>query len=200
MIKNILTIFLLLILFTACSTNQLSLNIEKKIEREKVSVELLNEISFILVLLKQNNLEVINSKLINPKFGVYKVYKDDNTNKITFTHSLQIDEISNEVDSFEIKQEVVTFNCSPDNDAFYGWSKEGTFLTPYIKPYLSKIMNEENKININKYKEDELKRVELIEKTSYELIVTYNKIFYLTKIDNNWYITLIDEVKSNCSR
>ena len=62
------------------------------------------------------------------------------------------------------------------------------------------MMNDINKILPNRYKEDELKRVEQIEKTSYEVIVTYNKIFYLTKIDNKWYITLIDNVKTDCSQ
>lgn len=199
MIKNFLAIFFSMIFFTACSTNQVSLSVEKKLERENVSVDLLNEISFILVLLKQNNLEVINSKLINPKFGIYEIYKDENTNNITFKHTLQIDEISDDVDSFEIKQELNTFNCSPENDAFYGWSKEGTFLTPNIKPYLSNIMKKENVVQVDKYKKEELQRVEVIEKTSYEVIVTYNIIFYLTKIDGKWYITLIDKVKTDCS-
>ena len=38
------------------------------------------------------------------------------------------------------------------------------------------------------------------EKTSYEVIVTNNIIFYLTKINNIWYITLIDKIETDCSK
>ncbi|AXX93885.1 hypothetical protein [Arcobacter ellisii] len=200
MIKNIFLMVLVSFFISACSTNQLVINPEKKMEREKVSKELLDEIGYILFLFKQKDLDTLNARLINPKFGVYEIYKNENTNKITFRHFLKLDEISDSIDSYEIKEEEVTFDCSPTNDAFYGWSKEGVFLTTNIKPYLSQMMNDINKILPNRYKEDELKRVEQIEKTSYEVIVTYNKIFYLTKIDNKWYITLIDNVKTDCSQ
>ncbi len=200
MIKNIFIFITVSFFITGCSTNQLVIPTEKKMEREKVSNELLGEISYILFLLKQKDLETINSQLINPRYGVYEIYKNENTNRVTFKHSLKIEEISNHIDSFDVKEELITFDCSPQNDAFYGWSKEGVFLTTDIKPYLSQMMTEINKILPNRYKEDELKRVEQIEKTSYELIVTYNNIFYLTKIDNRWYITLIDGVKTDCSQ
>ena len=173
---------------------------EKEVQRQEVSKELLSDISYILFLLKQKDLDNLNSRFINPKIGLYEVYKSDIENKITFKHSYEIDEIVDIIDSFEIKQEIIIFNCSPYNDAFYGWNKDGTFLTTQIKPYLSQIIQEQNKITPNKYKIEELANIALIEKTSYELIVTNNVIFYLTKIDNLWYITLIDKIKTDCSK
>ena len=199
MIKNIFTIFIFSLLFVACSTNELSKQ-EKEVQRQEVSKELLSDISYILFLLKQKDLDNLNSRFINPKIGLYEVYKSDIENKITFKHSYEIDEIVDIIDSFEIKQEIIIFNCSPYNDAFYGWNKDGTFLTTQIKPYLSQIIQEQNKITPNKYKTEELANIALIEKTSYELIVTNNVIFYLTKIDNLWYITLIDKIKTDCSK
>ena len=199
MIKNIFAIFIFSLLFVACSTNELSKQ-EKEVQRQEVSKELLNDISYILFLLKQKDLDNLNSRFINPKIGLYEVYKSDIENKITFKHSYEIDEIVDIIDSFEIKQEIIIFNCSPYNDAFYGWNKDGTFLTTQIKPYLSQIIQEQNKITPNKYKIEELANIALIEKTSYELIVTNNVIFYLTKIDNLWYITLIDKIKTDCSK
>lgn len=199
MIKNIFTIFIFSLLFVACSTNELSKQ-EKEVQRQEVSKELLSDISYILFLLKQKDLDNLNSRFINPKIGLYEVYKSDIENKITFKHSYEIDEIVDIIDSFEIKQEIIIFNCSPYNDAFYGWNKDGTFLTTQIKPYLSQIIQEQNKITPNKYKTEELVNIALIEKTSYELIVTNNVIFYLTKIDNLWYITLIDKIKTDCSK
>ena len=199
MIKNIFNIFIFSLLFVACSTNELSKQ-EKEVQRQEVSKELLSDISYILFLLKQKDLDNLNSRFINPKIGLYEVYKSDIENKITFKHSYEIDEIVDIIDSFEIKQEIIIFNCSPYNDAFYGWNKDGTFLTTQIKPYLSQIIQEQNKITPNKYKIEELANIALIEKTSYELIVTNNVIFYLTKIDNLWYITLIDKIKTDCSK
>lgn len=199
MIKNIFAIFIFSLLFVACSTNELSKQ-EKEVQRQEVSKELLSDISYILFLLKQKDLDNLNSRFINPKIGLYEVYKSDIENKITFKHSYEIDETVDIIDSFEIKQEIIIFNCSPYNDAFYGWNKDGTFLTTQIKPYLSQIIQEQNKITPNKYKIEELANIALIEKTSYELIVTNNVIFYLTKIDNLWYITLIDKIKTDCSK
>lgn len=199
MIKNIFAIFIFSLLFVACSTNELSKQ-EKEVQRQEISKELLSDISYILFLLKQKDLDNLNSRFINPKIGLYEVYKSDIENKITFKHSYEIDEIVDIIDSFEIKQEIIIFNCSPYNDAFYGWNKDGTFLTTQIKPYLSQIIQEQNKITPNKYKTEELANIALIEKTSYELIVTNNVIFYLTKIDNLWYITLIDKIKTDCSK
>ena len=199
MIKNIFAIFIFSLLFVACSTNELSKQ-EKEVQRQEVSKELLSDISYILFLLKQKDLDNLNSRFINPKIGLYEVYKSDIENKITFKHSYEIDEIVDIIDSFEIKQEIIIFNCSPYNDAFYGWNKDGTFLTTQIKPYLSQIIQEQNKITPNKYNIEELANIALIEKTSYELIVTNNVIFYLTKIDNLWYITLIDKIKTDCSK
>ncbi|NCB11627.1 MAG: hypothetical protein EOM78_08345 [Erysipelotrichia bacterium] len=203
MFKNISLLFMVLIFIVGCSVNQVNVNNssvqEKKIEREPISKEFLDEISYILFLLKNNDLATLNLKYINPKIGVYEVFKSDINNKVVFRRSLQIGEISDFVEDFDIKQETVDFNCSPDNDAYYGWSKEGIFLSVNIKPYLSQIIEQEHKILPNKYKENELKLVELIEKTSYELVVTNNTIFYLTKIDSKWYITLIDNLKTDCS-
>ena len=145
--------------------------------------------------MKKDDLEILNNYYINQTYGVYTVYKNDFDNKITFKKDTKIDEIINIIDSFDIKQEPVTFNCSPNNDAYYGWDKDGTFITSNTKPYLSQLMTDKNK-----YKEDELKRVEIIEKTSREVIVTNNIIFYFTKIDGKRYITLIDYVTTDCSK
>jgi hypothetical protein len=204
MFKNISIILMVLFFISGCSVNQVNVNntpkIEKKLEREAVSKELLDEISYILFLLKNNDLATLNLKYINPRIGLYDVFRSDISNKIVFRRSLQIDYISDIVEDFDIKEELVDFNCSPHNDAYYGWNKEGTFLSTNIKPYLSQIIELEHKILPNKYKENELKNVELIEKTSYELIVTNNTIFYLTKIEGKWFITLIDNLKTDCSQ
>ena len=89
MIKNIFAIFIFSLLFVACSTNELSKQ-EKEVQRQEVSKELLSDISYILFLLKQKDLDNLNSRFINPKIGLYEVYKSDIENKITFKNYMDL--------------------------------------------------------------------------------------------------------------
>lgn len=202
MFKSSVKIIISSLLFFGCSSNLSNLENEnnpKKIEREKVSKELLDDVLYIVFLLKQNNLADLNARFIHPKIGYYEVYKSDIGNKKSFKHLFAIEEISNSVDSFEVKEELVTFNCSPYSDAYYGWSKDGVFLTTDIQPYLFEIIKNNNKNDVKKTNEEEYKILDLMEKTSYEVIVTNNIILHLTKIENKWYITLVDKLKTDCS-
>ncbi len=192
MFRNFIYASVLAFFLVGCSFNQLE---NDGFEREKVSKEFTDDVGYILYLLKTNDIETLNKFYINPQYGVYTVYMTDFDNVMTFKKEDRIDEINNIVDNFDIQEGIVTFNCSPTNDAYYGWDKDGTFITSNTKPYLSHLMSDKTK-----YKEDELKRVEIIEKTSREVIVTNNIIFYLTKIDGKRYITLIDYVTTDCSK
>lgn len=192
MFRNFIYASVLAFFLVGCSFNQLE---NDGFEREKVSKEFTDDVGYILYLLKTNDIETLNKFYINPQYGVYTVYMTDFDNIMTFKKEDRIDEINNIVDNFDIQEGIVTFNCSPTNDAYYGWDKDGTFITSNTKPYLSHLMSDKTK-----YKEDELKRVEIIEKTSREVIVTNNIIFYLTKIDGKRYITLIDYVTTDCSK
>ena len=192
MFRNFIYASVLAFFLAGCSFNQLE---NDGFEREKVSKEFTDDVGYILYLLKTNDIETLNKFYINPQYGVYTVYMTDFDNVMTFKKEDRIDEINNIVDNFDIQEGIVTFNCSPTNDAYYGWDKDGTFITSNTKPYLSHLMSDKTK-----YKEDELKRVEIIEKTSREVIVTNNIIFYLTKIDGKRYITLIDYVTTDCSK
>ena len=192
MFRNFIYASVLAFFLAGCSFNQLE---NDGFEREKVSKEFTDDVGYILYLLKTNDIETLNKFYINPQYGVYTVYMTDFDNVMTFKKEDRIDEINNIVDNFDIQEGIVTFNCSPTNDAYYGWDKDGTFISSNTKPYLSQLMSDKTK-----YKEDELKRVEIIEKTSREVIVTNNIIFYLTNIDGKRYITLIDYVTTDCSK
>ena len=192
MFRNFICAIVLLFSLVGCSFNQLE---NDGYEREKISKEFIDDIGYILYLLKTDDVETLNKIYINPQYGVYTVYMADFDNKMTFKKEDKIDEVNNIIDNFNIQEGIVNFNCSPNNDAYYGWDKDGTFITSNTKPYLSQLMTDKNK-----YKEVELKRVEIIEKTSREVIVTNNIIFYFTKIDGKRYITLIDYVTTDCSK
>ena len=193
-------IFMSISLFlTACSVSnsQVQVNQKKIYEKEPVTQNLKNEINEILQLIKQNNLALLNSKYIHPINGYYEVTKFEHRN--IFEIKNNISNIDNQIDSFEIKIEKVTFNCSPLDDSLYGWDKEGVFLNPQTIPYITKIMEESNLLQANRFKKEEIEKADFIEQTSYEVTIPYNIIFYITKIDNKWYITLIDNVTTDCT-
>lgn len=199
-ISNLLIFIFLSFFITACSVNnnQLQVNQKKIYEKEPITQNLKNEINQILQLIKQNNLALLNSKYIHPINGYYDVTKFEYKNIFEIRNS--ISELDNEIDSFEIKTEKVTFNCSPLDDSLYGWDKEGVFLNSQTTPFITKIMEEANILQTNRFKKEEIEKADFIEQTSYEVIIPYNIIFYITKLENNWYITLIDNVTTDCSR
>lgn len=201
-LKNILnsSIFLCFSLFiAACSVtnNQLGVKEKKIYEKEPITQDLKNEITQILQLIKQNNLALLNSKYIHPINGYYEVIKFENKNIFEIKNS--ISEVDNQINSFEIKLEKATFNCSPLDDSLYGWDKEGVFINSQITPYITKIMEQSNVLQANRFNKVDIEKAEFIEQRSYEVIIPYNIIFYITKIENNWYITLIDKIKTDCS-
>lgn len=199
-ISNLLIFIFLSFFITACSVNnnQLQVNQKKIYEKEPITPQLKNEINQILQLIKQNNLALLNSKYIHPINGYYDVTKFEYKNIFEIKNS--ISELNNEIDSFEIKTEKVTFNCSPLDDSLYGWDKEGVFLNSQTTPFITKIMEEANILQTNRFKKEEIEKADFIEQTSYEVIIPYNIIFYMTKLENNWYITLIDNVTTDCIR
>lgn len=195
MIKKFLIVLFATFLLSACSTGQ-SLLKQEEIKKENIikaqneemknKEELILKIKVLLELIAANDVEAINLEFVNEKYGIYEVFVDDETEKLSFLKKNKIEEIDNYIESNEIKEEDVKFECKPVNDTFYGWNKSGVFLTKNIKNYLSKLqVNEEIR--------------KIIENNSYELVITNNTIFYITKIEDNWYITLIDQVKTDCS-
>jgi uncharacterized protein YcfL len=198
---NLLTLILFSLFLTACATtsNQMVVNGKLVYEKEPITPILINEISQILLLVKQNNLALLNNKYIHPSYGFYDITKFEKENTFEIKKSITT-EFSNEIDIVDVKIEKATFNCSPLDDSSYGWDKEGVFLDAHIKPYITNIMEEVNLLEVDKFKKEDLERANFIEQTSYEITIPYNVIFYLTKIENNWYITLIDNVATDCSR
>lgn len=194
-----LIIFSLFLVACAAGNNQIMDNGKTIYQKEPLSPTLMNEISQIILSIKQNNFALLNSKYIDPINGFYDVTKFENRNIFEVKKTITT-EFTNEVDTYDIKIEKATFNCSPYDDSLYGWDKEGVYLDTQTKPYVTHIMEEANLLQANSFKKEEINRADFIEQTSYEITIPYNAIFYLTKIGNNWYITLIDNITTDCSR
>jgi len=190
-------------------------NVEiKKIEykRPAVSELLKTRIRDILKSMSNNDLPKLNQEYIHPEFGFYNLYKIDGI-KVFLEQKIiynivdeETEEISHIVSrvnpsssNLKIIEKNVKFNCSPNDDTFYGWSNEGLFLSSKTESSLSKMMKEANVYEVNKYKAKDFQKAEQIEKTSYKVVLSPELSFHITQIDDNWYITLIDRITSDCS-
>lgn len=186
-------------LFTACAVSNHTLENGKKIyPKEPVSQKLIDEVNQIALLINQNNFSLLNAKYIHPINGFYDITKIENRNIYEIKKS--ISDIDNNIDSFVIRFDKVTFDCSPYDDSFYGWDKYGIFINTETKPYISKIMEEANVIQPNSYKLEDIEKMDFMEQTSYMVTIPYVIVFYITKLDEQWYITLVDNVTTDCSR
>ena len=187
MIKNIILI-LILLLFSTCAVNQ---NRLEQIKKEQIDEELLSHVRYILYLIQTNDLKNLNEIYINKNYGYFEVNLNELENKPQIVKKYQIDEIDTYIESFDIQNIEVSFNCSPYNDAFYGWNKDGVFIFEPKTNYLDNFLNDKTK--------EEKEFTQKVKNISYEVIATNNTIFYITKIDKKYYITLIDNLKTNCS-
>ncbi len=216
-------VFVLILLFSACSIPQKNISqksVKFKVskdekfiyERPAISKELLNTIHNIIEDMISYNLIDINKKYVSSDFGLYNVSKIEGLRTFTFQKEIYniVDSSTDEFSHFikridkntnkkDIQVKNVSFDCSPNNDAFYGWNHYGAFISSKTKPYLSTLMKKENSISPNKYGQKDLHKAKVIEKMSYEIVITPEIVFYLSPIKNKWYITLIDRISTDCS-
>jgi len=223
-IMKLITSFFLISFLAGCGIKQIKTidnngNIIYSYEDEKiiytrpeVSELLQNRIRGILKTMASNDLIKLNKEYVHPEFGFYNLFKIDGIKVFleqkeiyniledeTEEFSHIISRVKNDSVKLKIIQKNVSFNCSPNDDAFYGWSDDGLFLSNMTDSFLFKMMKETNIYQKDKYKEKDFEKAERIEKTSYKVILTPELSFYITKIDNNWYITLIDRITTDCS-
>ena len=189
MMKNVL-FMLIILLFSACSKNQTileqkenkELELKKELESKNELIAVIKEIS---MLIANDNTDLLNSKYINNKIGAYEFFKDEDSKEIIFKHIKIIEELDDYVASFEPIEEEITFNCNSQNDSDYGWNKDGLFF------FKKKDLKFFEKIK-------SLTNLQNIESSSYEVIVTNNIVFVLSKIENSWFIIAVDMVKTDC--
>lgn len=97
-----------------------------------------------------------------------------------------------------VSEKVIDYNVKFDCGTFE-WDKEGIFITnKIIYPKISKIIS--NNLEIQNYSKSSLEKINNNEKNSFRIVITESDIiFYLTRISNKYYITLIDRVTTDCS-
>ncbi len=222
---NLIFISICILVFTGCGIgiknismqkgNRISKNKEFKFvekTREPISENLKTFIKDVIKGFSQNDLEKINKKFINQDFGYYDLYKIDGN--ISFENKKEIynfveedlEEINHLISRVEentinhvIIEQDLSFNCSPNDDAYYGWNGEGLYLSTKTTPILQELMQKANEYKKNSYSKEEIQKAKFIEETAYKIILTPELVFYVNKIQGKWYITLFDRITTNCT-
>jgi len=213
-IKTILIPFTLMFIFTACSvkTEPEQIKEERKLVREEITDLLITEIYEIVFALENKDLNLLN-KYIHPTFGYYDVFKIDGNQAIVHKKTINnfvyegleelnhvIYEREDDINFRAIKIANPKFDCSYEDDKFYGWNDSGLFINADVQNYLTEHMTDFNKTNVDFYKKEDFYKAKIVEKTSYKVVLTPYIIFYITKLEDKFYITLFDRAFTDCSR
>lgn len=167
----------------------------------------------ILQLLKNDDIAAINKNYIHPQFGFYNIYRIGTSD--LFKHHLQLkSEKDLDIKSLETTETPLLGGFSEDKnipnlsrtDVEYDcsqmkWKKEGFFMSNNMTyPSLPEVMKQYEILQEQKVSAQDKEKAEFVQKNSVRVVSTNSDIiFYLTKIDGKWYITLIDRVTTDCS-
>jgi hypothetical protein len=168
------------------------------------------------------------SKLIYPQIGLYFLYRPGtvdfwkNTNKICFNveclKELPIPEwgkealINQKLDpKYKLQQtteEIVGCESVLKNGLFWEESDNTkSLLSETVGKYIEAFRSELPSLDLARLKVEQ-EKIELWEKNSKRIVVAQKKdstskgeafVFYLTKIEGSWYLTIIDFVSFDCS-
>lgn len=166
----------------------------------------------------KKNIKEINSNYINKEYGVYDIHRigvpdrfrllskiPDYTDEWSIYHPI----VRVKAYDKKIKEENIRYDC--DNNIWYFQdksnrkenidAKKGVFYSRILEyPLLSEIMNYETIEEGKEFSQKEVKKIEYIESNSVRVVdIESEFIFYLTKINQKWYLTLIDRVTTDCS-
>lgn len=167
----------------------------------------------ILKLLKDDDIATINKDYIHPQFGFYNIYrmgvmdlfehhlqlkseKDLDIKSLETTETPLLSGFSEDKNIPELSRTDVEFDCGEMK-----WKKEGFFINNNLTyPSLPEVMKRIETDREEKVSAQDKERAEFVQKNSVRVVSTNSDIiFYLTKIDGKWYITLVDRVTTDCS-
>lgn len=184
-----LLIFFCIFFLTSSFASDKYLSFQKN-NKIKLDRALISTLKDILSLIEEKDFQTLNKSYINKDFGFYEIGLDlEGDILIESKKYLKISNFS--IDSLEIKFEEVFFDCSPYDDAFYAWNKEGVFISRRTQNYLK---NHTRYVNYRKKN-----FLKAILKNSFEVVITPDIVFYLSKYNKRFYISLVDKLKTNCS-
>lgn len=184
---------------------------DQSVEKESIDATLKASVYEIFELAAQQNIEELSKKYIHKDYGVYDVFRigvsdlfkrhDD----ISFafpskesigTHYPNFTSLEKE----PIPTELVLHNAKIDCGEIV-WDRKGLFVTDKIDyPKVSEIIEHQEEFEAIAHNDIDKSNSRFIEENSYRIVLTeLDIVFYMTQIDENWYLTLFDRVTTDCS-
>lgn len=177
-----------------------------KIESQNDQAELKSTILQVVKAFKEKDAATLNQLIDKDKDlhvifrpGVFDIYRK--TDKIDFdkpvpTYFPYRDFLTDYNLKFE---SLPTYDCEN-----YEWSKTGLYCDTTKRDFLlSKTAENMKRFDLLDVPESEIELFKEIEKNSRRVVLTDDQegelIFYLTLINNKWYLTILDRVTSDCS-
>ena len=156
----------------------------------------------------KKNIAAVN-KYINPDAGVYIITRPgamdaavnqkklDVKNPFTFAYPYK--------DTSQVKKHKITFGTAPKYDCgTEKWDKKGFIADTTTKYHrITDVLYMTGKYGGEKLSPEEIEKIKTLENSSRKVVFTglckgKGLVFYLSFINNKWYLLLIDTVASNC--
>ena len=193
-----------IVLLLVINSNYSCKNKKSTTNRQNIEVA----VETILSSIYKGNVEEINTKYIHPIYGLYDITRIGAMDNYSFLYSIPQEETK---DVFSLYQylfssdnsknitliwEDVFFNCDD-----FSWDKNGVFVSKeHSYPSVTKIMRNQEHFEEASFSDKAYKDINFIEENSIKVVDTENDlILFFTKIENKWYLTMVDRVTTDCS-
>lgn len=194
----------LLVLIILCVGSSISLQCREKNQLLEIAI------GKVIKAFEKQDYTTLN-KMINEDIGIYVIHRNgvfDTYNKLDKVDFNSSSDGFNFFDysyfefesSYPIKyEELPVFSCDTEV-----WSKSGLFCNMEMKDHLlSKTAKNLKQYVYANISARTILKFKKLEKQSLRIVLCNEKgeslIFYLTKIKNNWYLTILDKVSADCS-
>lgn len=158
----------------------------------------------IMECLAKDDLGTINKKYIHPAYELFVVYRMGVPDIFYRTATLEKDSIYSSPYFYTaalqqgkrvLKLAAVDYDCNHER-----WSRNGFFYQQNVPNQLSDIVAFTKKYEGVETEAETLAAIRVIEKSSYRIVDTESSVvFWLSWIDNKWYLTVFDLVSMDCS-
>ncbi|RYD99477.1 MAG: hypothetical protein EOP54_03865 [Sphingobacteriales bacterium] len=158
----------------------------------------------IMAFLAKDDLASINKKYIDHTLKLFVVYRMGVPDIFYRTAALEKDSVYSapyfytaalQAGKRELQQGAVDYDCNGEC-----WTRNGFFYQVTVPKQLSDIVAFMKKYELVETEAETINTIRLIEKNSYRVVDTEsNVVFWLSWINNKWYLTVFDLVTMDCS-
>lgn len=158
----------------------------------------------IMECLAKDDLDAINKKYIHPTYELFVIYRVGVPDIFYRSATLEKDSVYSSPYFYTaglqpakraLKLAAVDYDCNHER-----WSRNGFFYQQNVPEQLSNIVAFMKQYEGEDTEAETLEAIRVIEKNSYRIVDTESSVvFWLSWINNKWYLTVFDLVSMDCS-